>query len=338
MARLGWDQTGQHLYETGTDHGVVYPAASNGTYPKGYAWNGITGWTESPSGADETALYADNIKYLSLRSAEEFGATLTAYTYPDAFADLDGSAALMDGVKIYQQARKAFGLAIRTLIGNDIDSNDHGYLLHLVYGLTASPSERSYSTVNDSPEAIEFSWEMKSVPVNVTGKKPTSVITIDSTKISADRLAALENVLYGTDAVVSYAAKQNPTATVYAAVAEPGSVNPSEQDTPSLWYERSGEEGSYVYTHTADSEVDPNKTYYTRTAGDDPHTADGGWYERSGEEGSYVYTPTTDTEIVAGTPSASKIYYIKSTASGTDARLPLPDEVISILSGTSVGG
>ena len=338
MARLGWDQTGQHLYETGTDHGVVYPAASNGTYPKGYAWNGITGWTESPSGADETALYADNIKYLSLRSAEEFGATLTAYTYPDAFADLDGSAALMDGVKIYQQARKAFGLAIRTLIGNDIDSNDHGYLLHLVYGLTASPSERSYSTVNDSPEAIEFSWEMKSVPVNVTGKKPTSVITIDSTKISADRLAALENVLYGTDAVVSYAAKQNPTATVYAAVAEPGSVNPSEQDTPSLWYERSGEEGSYVYTHTSDSEVDPNKTYYTRTAGDDPHTADGGWYERSGEEGSYVYTPTTDTEIVAGTPSASKTYYVKSTASGTDARLPLPDEVISILSGTSVGG
>lgn len=338
MARLGWDQTGQHLYETGTDHGVVYPAASNGTYPKGYAWNGITGWTESPSGADETALYADNIKYLSLRSAEEFGATLTAYTYPDAFADLDGSAALMDGVKIYQQARKSFGLAIRTLIGNDIDSNDHGYLLHLVYGLTASPSERSYSTVNDSPEAIEFSWEMKSVPVNVTGKKPTSVITIDSTKISADRLAALENVLYGTDAVVSYAAKQNPVATVYSAVAEPGSVNPSEQDTPSLWYERSGEEGAYVYTHTSDSEVDGNKTYYTRAAGDDPHTADGGWYERSGEEGSYVYTLSADTEIVAGTPSASKTYYVKSTASGTDARLPLPDEVISILSGTSVGG
>lgn len=200
MAKLAWDLTGQHLYETGTDHGVVYPAASDGTYPKGYAWNGITGWTESPSGADETALYADNIKYLSLRSAEEFGATLTAYTYPDAFADLDGSAALMAGVKIYQQARKSFGLAIRTLIGNDIDSNDHGYLLHLVYGLTASPSERGYSTVNDSPEAIEFSWEMKSVPVNVTGYKPTSIITIDSTKVNANRLADLEDVIYGTSA------------------------------------------------------------------------------------------------------------------------------------------
>lgn len=200
MPKLAWDLTGQHLYETGTDHGVVYPAASDGTYPKGYAWNGITGWTESPSGADETALYADNIKYLSLRSAEEFGATLTAYTYPDAFANLDGSAALMDGVKIYQQARKSFGLAIRTLIGNDIDSNDHGYLLHLVYGLTASPSERGYSTVNDSPEAIEFSWEMKSVPVNVTGYKPTSIITIDSTKVNANRLADLEDVIYGTSA------------------------------------------------------------------------------------------------------------------------------------------
>lgn len=200
MAKLAWDLTGQHLYETGTDHCVVYPAASDGTYPSGAAWNGVTGWTESPSGADETALYADNIKYLSLRSAEEFGATLTAYTYPDVFADLDGSAALMAGVKIYQQARKSFGLAIRTLIGNDIDSNDHGYLLHLVYGLTASPSERGYSTVNDSPEAIEFSWEMKSVPVNVTGYKPTSIITIDSTKVNANRLADLEDVIYGTSA------------------------------------------------------------------------------------------------------------------------------------------
>lgn len=202
MAKLAWDQTGQHLYETGTDHCVVYPAASDGTYPEGVAWNGVTGWTESPSGADETALYADNIKYLSLRSAEEFGATLTAYTYPDEFAVLDGSASIegLNGVRIYQQARKSFGLAIRTLIGNDIDSNDHGYLLHLVYGLTASPSERGYSTVNDSPEAIEFSWEMKSVPVNVTGYKPTSIVTIDSTKVSAAKLADLEDIIYGTSA------------------------------------------------------------------------------------------------------------------------------------------
>ena len=341
MAKLGWDETGKHLYETGTDHCVVYPAVGT-AYPKGYAWNGVTGWTESPSGADETALYADNIKYLSLRSAEEFGATITAYTYPDEFAVLDGSAtpAGLEGVKIYQQARRSFGLAIRTILGNDVDGNDHGYLLHLVYGLTASPSERGYSTVNDSPEAIEFSWELKSVPVAVSGDyKPTSIITIDSTKVNSDKLKALENKLYGTDAVVSYTAKLNPIATVYTEVSEPGSVNPSEQ-TPA-WYERTGEgttESPYVYTTTSDESVVSEKTYYTRTEGDNPHSnADGGWYERSGEEGAYVYTLSADTEIVAGTASASKTYYVKSTASGTDAYLPLPDEVITTLR-PSTGG
>ena len=245
MAKLAWDLTGQHLYETGTDQCVVYPAASDGTYPEGVAWNGVTGWTESPSGADETALYADNIKYLSLRSAEEFGATLTAYTYPDEFGKLDGSDTPLAGVKIYQQARKSFGLAIRTLIGNDIDSNDHGYMLHLVYGLTASPSERAYSTVNDSPEAIEFSWELKSVPVTVTGYKPTSVITIDSTKVSPKRLADLEDVIYGTTAGDRYFLSDDTTVdnekTYYKL--ENGTysaVTPESGDNPKTlgWYEK----------------------------------------------------------------------------------------------------
>lgn len=285
MSKIIWDQTGQHLYETGTDHVVVYPADSNGTYPKGYGWNGVTGYTESPSGADETALYADNIKYLSLRAAEEFGATITAYTYPDEFAILDGSASPIDGVKLYQQARKSFGLCVRTLIGNDIDSNDHGYMLHLVYGLTASPSERSYSTVNDSPEAIEFSWELKSVPVQVNGYKATSVITIDSTKVDGTKLAELEQILYGTDGTVSYNEVDSPVATTYSVVASP--------------------------------EGNPNENFY---------------YERSGEEGSYTYTLSADTEV-----NTSKTYYSKDTSSGTDPRLPLPEEVIQKLT-PSTGG
>lgn len=328
MAKLFWDQTSEHLYETGTDHVVVYPAVGS-AYPKGVAWNGVTGWTESPSGADETALYADNIKYLSLRSAEEFGATITAYTYPDEFAILDGSVSPVDGVRLYQQSRKSFGLAVRTIIGNDTEGNDHGYLYHLVYGLTASPSERGYSTVNDSPEAIEFSWELKSVPVAVAGDyKPTSVITIDSTKFDTEekreKLQDLLNKIYGTDGTVSYSAATSLIATTYSEVADPGTVNPSEQ-VP-FWYERSGEEGSYVYTHTSDSEVAAGKTYYTKNEGDNPSTKDGGLYERSGEEGNYTYTKTSDTEVVSG-----KTYYKQTSEDGTDPYLPLPDEVISTL-------
>lgn len=327
--RIGWDETGKHLYETGVDHGVVYPAADNGSYPKGYGWNGLTGYTESPSGADETALYADNIKYLSLRSAEEFGATITAYTYPDEFAKLDGSASPIAGVKIYQQARKSFGLAVRTLIGNDIDANDHGYLLHLVYGLTASPSERGYSTVNDSPEAIEFSWELKSVPVAVTGKyKPTSVLTIDSTKCTEEQMTAIENVLYGTNGVSSYT-EQAVTGPSYDAVAEP-TGNPHEQS----YYERSGEEGSYVYTLTTDETVVELKIYYTKIPGDNPSTFDDGspLYEKNASD---QYVATSDVEAVA-----SKTYYKQTTTTGTDPRLPLPDEVFSIMNSASnqVGG
>ena len=195
-AALAWDETGDKLYETGVDHGVLYPMGQNG-YETGVAWNGLTTVTETPSGAEATKLYADNIKYLEIRSAEEFGGTIEAYTYPDEWAECDGSAALVAGVYAGQQPRKIFGLCYRTILGNDVDLDKHGYKLHLVYGCTASPSERSYATVNDSPEAITFSWEFSSVPVPVAGHKPVSCITIDSTKVDATKLKNLEDKLYG---------------------------------------------------------------------------------------------------------------------------------------------
>ncbi len=199
MAKLVWDAIGEHFYETGVDRGVLYPQDASGTYPKGYAWNGLTNVSENPSGAEATDLYADNIKYLSMRSAEEFGATVEAYTYPDEFAECDGSAELVSGVHIGQQPRKTFGLSYRTVMGNDTELDNHGYKLHLIYGCTASPSEKAYQTINDSPEAITFSWEMTTVPVNVTDHKPTASIVIDSTKVDKAKLAALEAVLYGSD-------------------------------------------------------------------------------------------------------------------------------------------
>ena len=196
MAKLVWDKTGDRLYETGVKNGVLYiPTA--GVYSKGVAWNGLTAVTESPSGAEATALYADDTKYLSLMSAEEFGATIEAYTYPDEFAACDGSAELADGVMIGQQKRSTFGLCYKTTIGNDTEGNDHGYKLHIIYGAQAKPSERAYSTINDSPEAITFSWEITTTPVNVTGHKPTALLTIDSTKADPAKLAALEKILYG---------------------------------------------------------------------------------------------------------------------------------------------
>ena len=198
MAKIVWDKTGEHFYETGVKNCVLY-IPTEGAYSKGVAWNGITAITESPSGAEATALYADDIKYLNLYSVEEFGATIEAYTYPDEFAECDGSAELVAGVKIGQQARKSFGLCYRTTIGNDTDGNDHGYKLHIIYGAMASPSEKSYNTINDSPEAVTFSWELTTTPVNVAGAKPTASITIDSTKVDENKLAALEEVLYGKD-------------------------------------------------------------------------------------------------------------------------------------------
>ena len=197
MAKLVWDQTGTKYYETGVKQGVLYPIQDGGVYSKGVAWNGLTAVTESPSGAESNKIYADDIVYANLISAEEFGATIEAYTYPPEFEECDGSASLAKGVSIGQQKRKTFGLCYRTTIGNDVDGSDCGYKLHLIYGALASPSEKAYSTVNDSPEAITFSWEVTTTPVNVTGHKPTACITIDSTKANPTKLAALEKILYG---------------------------------------------------------------------------------------------------------------------------------------------
>ena len=195
---LVWDQTGEKFYETGVKNGVLYVQHTDGTYPKGVAWNGLTAVTESPSGAEKTPLYADDTKYLNLMSAEEFGATIEAYTYPDEFAQCDGSAEIAEGVTIGQQARKTFGMAYKTTLGNDVSNNDYGYKLHIIYGAWASPSEKGYSTINDSPEAITFSWEVTTTPVNVTGKKPTASLVIDSTKANPEKLTALEKILFGS--------------------------------------------------------------------------------------------------------------------------------------------
>jgi hypothetical protein len=197
MTALTWDGTGERQYETGVDHGVLYIPDNMGVYTHGYAWNGLVSVTESPSGAEANPQYADNIKYLNLYSAEEFGATIEAFTYPDEFGQCDGTAEPEPGVFVGQQARKSFGLSYRTKIGNDL-SSDAGYKLHLIYSATAAPSEKAYTTINDSPEAITFSWEVTTVPTAVTGLKPTAALVIDSTKVDADGLAALQELLYGT--------------------------------------------------------------------------------------------------------------------------------------------
>lgn len=205
MTRLLWDQSGERFYETGTKNGVLYPRAEDGTYPKGVAWNGLTSVSESPSGAEESPLYADDIKYLSLRSAEEFGCTIEAYTYPDEWAECDGSAELVEGIMAGQQHRNSFGLSYRTVLGNDVQGDSYGYKLHLVYGGTASPSEKAYASVNDSPEAVTFSWEVTTNPVEIkteingTKLKPTSILTIDSTKVGAAAMTAIESILYGSE-------------------------------------------------------------------------------------------------------------------------------------------
>ena len=197
MTKLAWDKTGERFYETGVKNGVLYLKDATGAYTTGYAWNGLISVTESPSGAEAKPLYADDIKYLNLMSNEEFAATIEAYTYPDEFAQCDGSASLADGVMIGQQSRSTFGMSYKTTLGNDEDGNDLGYKIHLIYGALAAPSEKAYATINDSPEAITFSWEISTTPVEVEGFKPTATVVIDSTKVDKDQLASLEEILYG---------------------------------------------------------------------------------------------------------------------------------------------
>lgn len=199
MAQLVWDKTGERLYETGVDKGVLYVQSATGTYPKGVAWNGLTAVTQSPSGAEATDLYADNAKYLTLLSTEEFGATIEAYMSPEEFDECDGTSEIATGVMIGQQSRKTFGFCYRTSLGNDTEGNAHGYIIHIVYGAVASPSERNYQTINDSPEAMTLSWEISTTPVNVSGHKPTATVEINSLKADKTKLAALEAILYGTD-------------------------------------------------------------------------------------------------------------------------------------------
>lgn len=199
MSKIVWDKIGERFYETGVDRGVLYVQDEQGNYPKGVAWNGLIGVTESPTGAEPTPLYADNIKYLNLISVEEFEASIEAYTYPEEFEECDGSAELVPGVTIGQQPRKTFGLCYRTKLGNDLEGDDYGYKLHLIYGAKAAPSEKGYETINDSPDAITFSWDITTTPVPVTGFKPTSTLVIDSTKVDPEKLAALEEILYGSE-------------------------------------------------------------------------------------------------------------------------------------------
>ncbi len=218
MSKIVWDQVGERFYETGVSKGVLYPA-ENGTYPKGVAWNGLTSVSENRSGAEPTALYADNIKYLNLMSTEEYGATIEAYTYPKEFAECDGSKALTAGVMVGQQPRKQFGFSYQTRIGNDTDGTEHGYKIHLVYGCLASPSEMQYGTINDSPEAATMSWEISTTPVDVEGEgfKSTATLTISSLDVDADKLKKLEDALYGTAEKEAYLPLPKEVAEIFSA-------------------------------------------------------------------------------------------------------------------------
>lgn len=276
MARLQWDAVGERFYETGTRRGVLFPKNDNGTYRKGVAWNGLTAISESPSGAEETKLYADDIKYLSLRSAEEFGATVEAYTYPDEWAECDGSASLGDGIYIGQQTRRGFAMSYQTVLGNDAAGESYGYKLHIIYNAMAAPSEKSYATINDSPEAITFSWELSTTPISFGDNlKPSATLTIDSTKINPDILAQIENKLYGT----SETDPTLPTPEWILSLFENSGEDPAEptytevdstaegysESNPSQlgWYELS--EGNYVLSE--DTTVQYGKTYYTVNQG-----------------------------------------------------------------------
>lgn len=222
FAPLVWDETGKKLFETGVSNVALYPQDTTGVYGAGVAWNGVTNISESPSGAEATTLWANNGKYLNLYSVEEYASSIEAYTYPDEFAECDGSAEIAKGVSIGQQTRKSFGLAYKTLIGSDTDGNDHGYKLHLVYGCKAAPSERSHATVNDSPEALSFSWEISTTPVSVKNHKPTASVEIDSTKVDAEKLAAFEKILFGSDTAAARLPLPDEVATHFAAASSEG--------------------------------------------------------------------------------------------------------------------
>lgn len=315
MSKIVWDAVGEHKYETGIDHGVLYPMnVSTGAYDNGVAWNGLTSVSESPSGAESNPQYADNIKYLDLMSAEEFAATIECFTYPKEWEECDGSASPLEGVNVYQQTRKTFGLSYRTKIGNDVNP-DAGYKLHLVYNCKATPSERAYNTVNDSPEALSFSYEVSTTPIEVPGYKNTSLMTIDSTKFVTDaakaRLAALESVLYGTNSTPGSPAVYeedteavfNPSKTYYTKSGDVYTAfdifevtSDTSFDSGKTYYEKNGD----VYTVTADSTMDESKTYYTI----------------KDKTGTYY---TLKTPAVPATEA-------------TNPRLPLPAEVIQILS------
>lgn len=269
MPRFEWDKTGERFYETGVRHGVLYPYDSETKkYAPGVPWNGLTSVQETPSGAEANAQYADDIKYLNLYSAEDFGATVEAFTYPKEFEVCDGSAELVEGINIGQQSRKSFGLSYTTRIGNDTDGNDHGYKLHMVYGAMASPSEKQYQTINDSPEPITFSWELTTTPANVKDHKPTALLTIDSRKVDATKLAELEDILYDESA---------------AELPLPDAVyDMFSGDTPVP---------TDTYVLTEDTTVDPTKTYYVRSGSAEPYTytavenpegnpQEQGWYEK----------------------------------------------------------
>ena len=219
MSKLIWDKSGERTYETGVKQGVLYPIADDGSYPKGVAWNGLTTVTESPSGAEANPFYADDIKYLNIMSAEDFGGTIEAYTYPAEFGECNGEATLVEGVSIGQQARKPFGFSYRTTIGNDVLGNNYGYKLHLVYCALASPSEKTNSTINESPEPAAMSWEFSTTPVNVTGHKPTAHLTVDSTKVSPEKMVLLEAALYGTDEKEAYLPLPDEVASIIGSAA-----------------------------------------------------------------------------------------------------------------------
>lgn len=272
MAELKWDQDTQRTYETGLKNGVLFTKKDDGTYNKGVAWNGLTSVSESPSGAEETALYADDQKYLSLRSAEEFGATVEAYTYPDEWAECDGSASLAEGIMIGQQTRRGFSMSYRTTLGNDAMGNDYGYKLHIIYNAMASPSEKSYATINDSPEAITFSWTLTTTPITFRKDlKKSATLIIDSTKVDPAVLAEIEAKLYGSaeedstlpmpDWIISKIESSSQSEPTYTEVTPVGTENPSEKG----WYERSGISEPYTYTLTEDTSVNSEKTYYERS-------------------------------------------------------------------------